>query len=270
MRLPAVKDWFGRPAHPPVAAPAAVRSVARTHLGLVRSVNEDRLFDRPDRGLWAVADGMGGHEGGDIAATTAVRALERVANRPGRIAIDDVEQALDDANLHIFEDFGRKGSSGSTVAGLLIGDGKATVFWIGDSRVYRYRGDRLELLTHDHSLVQDLVDAKVLAPDQARGHPNAHIITRALGVGEAMRLEARSLPLAAGDRFLLCTDGLWGMVPDPAIAALIPGDEAEAAARLTSAALDAGGRDNLALILVDVGESAAHEDYCVRPSPSSR
>ncbi|HEU4961568.1 MAG TPA: protein phosphatase 2C domain-containing protein [Sphingomonas sp.] len=269
MKLSAMKDWFGRPAHPPVAPPA-VRSVARAHLGLVRSVNEDRLLERPDRGLWAVADGMGGHEGGDIAATTAVRALERTANRPGRIGIGDVEQALNTANLHIFEHFGRKGSSGSTVAGLMIGDDVATVFWIGDSRVYRYRGDRLELLTHDHSLVQDLVDAKVLTPDQARRHPNAHVITRALGAGETMRLDVKSLPLMAGDRFLLCTDGLWGMISDTAIAALIPGDEAEAAAHLTSAALDAGGRDNLALILVDVGERDAREAYRVRPSPSSR
>ena len=249
MKLSTMKDWFVTPSAVRTA-PTGFRSAAKTHIGLVRSVNEDRLLDRPDCGLWAVADGMGGHQGGDVAATLAVRALDDMANA-GKLTADDVASALADVNRRIIEQFSGNGSSGCTVAGILAGAGGATVFWIGDSRVYRYRAGTLDLLTHDHSLVQEFVDAKVLTPDQARRHPQANVVTRALGASSVAQLDFVKIEMLPGDRFLICTDGLWGVIADLPLAAAIFGEANAIVERLTEAALQAGGVDNMAMILID-------------------
>ncbi|MBR0553320.1 PP2C family protein-serine/threonine phosphatase [Stakelama marina] len=227
------------------------RSAATTHVGLVRQINEDRLLDYPDAGIWAVADGMGGHRGGGSAAATAIRELETLAAAPARLTRERVRDALDRANSAIRQATGDGEISGCTIAGVFAGEGKAHIFWAGDSRVYRWRGGRLDCMTHDHSLVQEWVDAGALTADQARGHPRSNVITRALGTADQVEIDFRSEDWCTGDRFLVCSDGVWGMIEEPAIAETLSLPLESVAPALCGAALDGGGRDNLALIVID-------------------
>lgn len=253
MTLFAAKEWFGgKQRYDSAVAPISTyRSAAKTHIGLIRSVNEDRLLDRPDIGLWSVADGMGGHDGGDVAATLAIRALESYANSTSLLTIAGIESALAEANEQIRSGTKSARISGCTIAGLFVCDNAFTAFWMGDSRVYRFRRGEIELLTHDHSVVQELVDAKLLTSAQANTHPNANVVTRALGVCKDVRPDVVTGGVERDDRFLLCTDGLWGMLGRDVLANHMTLSPDRAAADLTATALDAGGRDNLALIVVD-------------------
>jgi serine/threonine protein phosphatase PrpC len=141
---------------------------------------------------------------------------------------------------------------GTTVAGLLIDDAGFTAFWIGDSRVYRLRDGTLEQITRDHSLVQEMVDSGVLTPDQAVHHPNANIITRAIGIDVWTRPAMVSGEVLAGDTFLICSDGLSGMVGAEEIARLLAAAPAPAMDALIAAALDGGGTDNVTVIVIAV------------------
>lgn len=229
------------------AGRTAIRSCARTHMGRVRAVNEDRLLDMPERGLWAVADGMGGHSAGDVAAALVVAELE------GRMAASDgdVLAALDSANRRIRDRGGAGGMvSGSTVAALRIDGDRFSLFWAGDSRVYRFRDGALERLSHDHSLVQALVDAGTISAESARRHPQANVITRALGTAEHIEIETAAGRLMPGDVFLLCSDGLSGSIDDADIATQLALPIEIAADLLLSLALAAGGPDNISLVLV--------------------
>ena len=226
-------------------------SIARTHVGKVRLLNEDRYLDAPERGLWAVADGMGGHDAGDVAATMTIRALAALGEDGMPVDLGAIGGALQAVNGGIRSHMRERGQRGGcTVAGLWLNDGRAHIFWAGDSRVYRFRGDRLERLTHDHSLVQQLLDAGALNADQAARHPQANVITRALGVDDVVDVELCSVELGSGDRFLLCSDGITGELSDGQIAAYMSGRSDEVMNAIMSAALDAGGRDNLTLIMV--------------------
>lgn len=223
-----------------------IRSAARTHVGRVRAVNEDRMLDLPERGLWAVADGMGGHAAGGAAATDAVRALCTLAAQdvPG---VDAVDQALAQAHAAIRA---AGDDRGTTIAGLLLDGTRFTAFWIGDSRVYRLRERSLEQLSHDHSLVQELVDSGTLTPAQAARHPHANVITRAIGIDAWSPCEAVGGEAQRRDRFLICSDGLSSLVDAGMIAAALAGDPIAAADGLVSAALDAGGTDNVTAIVI--------------------
>jgi serine/threonine protein phosphatase PrpC len=233
------------------APPPGLNSVALTHVGRVRRVNEDRVLDCPERGLWAVADGMGGHSAGDVAATIVVRALAGLTSAAAPISADTIEAALQQANRAIGATDTGSGVSGSTIAGLHIDRDTFHVFWAGDSRVYRYRDGVLTQLSHDHSLVQELVDAQALPAESAASHPRANVITRALGVGPVVELECRTGTLQHGDRFLLCSDGLSGQLSDASMSDLLTSPIDEAARALVEAALAAGGHDNLSVVLVD-------------------
>ncbi len=229
------------------------RSVARTHVGAIRVVNEDRLFNAANDGLWAIADGMGGHANGDVAAEITVGALARLVGQALPICLGSIAGALDEANglvLDLTPDRHRK--SGSTVAGLLIDGTDAVVFWAGDSRVYRSRDGRLDLLTHDHRVVQDLIDAGTLSPEQARRHPNASVISRAVGGGPTLDLASCTDAARAGDIYLLCSDGLSDLVDPEAIATIIGEDDGVAADALVALALATGGTDNISLIIVSL------------------
>ncbi|MBV9842513.1 MAG: serine/threonine-protein phosphatase [Sphingomonadaceae bacterium] len=228
-----------------------IRSCARTHAGRVRAINEDRLLDRPERGLWAVADGMGGHSAGDVAASIVIRALADVAGGEQAISCDAVLDALRDANAAIHAR-SSDAVSGSTVAALHIERSRFTLFWAGDSRVYRLGEHGLERLSRDHSVVQALVDSGAIAPEQARHHPQANVITRALGTGDAVDIEVAAGTVSPGDVFLLCSDGLSGFVPDDMIALHLTLPIEIAADALLSDALAAGGADNITLVLVAI------------------
>lgn len=229
-------------------------SVARTHVGRVRSHNEDSVVDRPAAGLWAVADGMGGHSRGEVASgriREAIEALGPVAAAGLDATLAAARAAVGRAHDRLLHE-GRGVVSGSTVAVLLSDGDRCAWAWAGDSRIYRRRGGSLERLTRDHSLVEELVAVGAVAPEDASRHPLANRITRAVGVGERVELEEATGELAAGDRYLLSSDGLHGVLAHRVLNDLAGLPDLEAAAdALLQAALDAGAPDNVSLVLVE-------------------
>jgi protein phosphatase len=226
-----------------------------TSAGRVRQVNEDSVLAMPP--VFAVADGMGGHGAGDVASRLAIESLRACVNlRP--LFVDAVLAALEEANRIIIEQ-DEADRMGTTVTGMAVLEaedgGRLMIFNVGDSRVYRLSGGRLEQVTTDHSEVQELMEAGVIDREQARVHPRRNIITRALGSDSVLRAEHWLLPVIAGDRYLLCSDGLYGELPDDVILPLLAvGDAEQAAGRLVAAANDAGGRDNVTVIVIDVDQ----------------
>ncbi len=231
-------------------ASLAFHSVSRSHVGRVRKVNEDRVLDRSDRALWAVADGMGGYRGGDIAADLTIAALRSLADAPARITGAAILAALDRANAEILargEEAG--GVIGSTIVVLHIADGEAQIFWAGDSRAYRLQSGAWQQLTSDHSLVQQLLDQGLIDRAQAARHPQGHVITRALGVEGAVEVETVSFVPDAGEVLLLCSDGL-----SRSLAVETPSEldsiDASAADRILARALENDGSDNISFVIV--------------------
>jgi serine/threonine protein phosphatase PrpC len=226
------------------AKAGVIQSVARTHVGLVRMINEDRVLDRPERNLWAVADGMGGHYSGDVAAQMTIDGLDTL-ERPD---VQQILRAIEAANSAIFAKFGsEERRSGTTLVAAHIVDHRLDLFWAGDSRAYRIRGKTMQLLTRDHSVVQQMVDAGALSPDAAIRHPKSNVITRALGVEPDIVIDRVTLPILRGDRIMLCSDGISRSLGDtlptaPSIAAL--------AQQLLDSALSRDGSDNASLIII--------------------
>lgn len=241
-------------AHAQVSAAAlSFRSEARTHAGRVRAINEDRFLDRSDKQLWAVADGMGGHQSGELASGLIVEALDALSDvGSGYTRLAGIRQALQRVNLTLINQAGGTGGPiGSTVVTLVIHGSHFACVWAGDSRAYRCRNGDLIRLTTDHSLVQALQDAGALRPEDARTHPKAHVITRAVGHVDPLALDVVTGDVEAGDIFLLCSDGLSGLIDDQEIADILVATAPGAAAdRLLELALDRGGRDNVTLVLV--------------------
>lgn len=226
---------------------------AATSVGRVRRVNEDSFLVAPP--LFAVADGMGGHGSGDLASTLAVQVLARCAElRP--LFAEAVLTALEEANRAIIEQDvpTRMGTTVTGLAGLeAAGGDHLMVFNVGDSRVYRMTADSLEQLTVDHSEVQELVHAGVITREQARTHPRRNVVTRALGGDPVLLADHWVLPATGGDRFLLCSDGLFTELTDDVIVPLLgAGHPQRAAETLVLAANDAGGHDNITVVVVDI------------------
>ncbi len=235
-----------------------VRSVACSHVGLVRKHNEDSFLDRPDIGLWVVADGMGGMSAGDVASRAIVASLNEIGIMPdGATLMQEVRTRLVEVNTALRTLAARRGPDvtiGSTVAGLMLRSGHFACFWVGDSRVYRFRAGELDRLTRDHSLVQDMVDAGLLNPADAESHPNASVIQRAVGVAEQLDIDGVHAPVEPGDVFLLCSDGLTRMVNDEELEAQLgigPIDTVSQA--LLALVLKRGAKDNVTILLVDAG-----------------
>ncbi len=236
---------------PPVAAlDDAFRSASRTHVGRVRTVNEDRLLDRPDRGLWAVADGMGGHSAGAAAAAAIVDALETLLDTQSPIDEEAVRAVLARANRAIHDGTrGTAATSGATVVVVSLDGMMATICWAGDSRAYRIRSGSAEPLTRDHSVVQEMVDAGVLTEAEAERHPQANVVTRALGVAPTIAVDSVTTMLEPGDRLLLCSDGVSRSINGRDF--LTMPDEVDAMAdRLLANALQRDGSDNATVIVV--------------------
>jgi serine/threonine protein phosphatase PrpC len=210
------------------------------------------MLVREDCGLWVVADGMGGHEAGDVASSKVTEALGRLPVPDGLdTLVDDAVVALKQVNHELIELAGSEERSiGTTVVGLAIGDGEFRCFWAGDSRAYRIRDDQIVQLTRDHSMVQDLVDAGMLRPDEAVGHPNSNIITRAVGVAHDLRVDTVAGDVRPGDQFLLASDGLTRVVDDQELVAqLTSATPAAAAEKLIETVLSRGAPDNVSLII---------------------
>lgn len=235
--------------------PFIVTSAGRTDVGTVREVNEDNYIIRANLCLWAVADGMGGHARGDYASQTVVDFLGHV--RPWshpRQLMHDVVARLEDANTNLQAAAAADGSAaiGSTAICLLALDTQGLVVWAGDSRAYRVRHGQIEQLSKDHSVVEDLVDAGVLAREDAEDHPHAHVLTRAIGATAALELDFETFQIAAGDTFILCSDGLTRMVTDAEIRDVMNAEPDLNAACdwLINLALERGASDNVTVVTV--------------------
>jgi PPM family protein phosphatase len=241
---------------------------AATSVGRVRQVNEDSYLAVPP--LFVVADGMGGHGAGDLASRIAIEEMSACAAlRP--LFAEAVLTALEHANRHIIERdaANRMGTTATGLAALETGGGsgdRLMVFNIGDSRVYRLAGDRFEQLTVDHSEVQELVLAGVITREQARTHPRRNVVTRALGSDSGLLPDHWLLPAVVGDRYLICSDGLFGELPDEVIRPLLgAGSPQQAAQALVAAANEAGGRDNVTAVVVDVDSNDNSADEATLP-----
>ena len=233
-----------------------------TDRGRVREVNEDALLAYPP--VFLVADGMGGHDAGDLASRIAVEEFAQLAGQPSASS-DDVHACFARTSTRIRTEFTRGRRGGTTVSGIAVTEHDGGWYWlvfnVGDSRVYRWSASHLEQVSVDHSVVQELLDAGELAPADARRHPERHVLTRALGTGEPPEPDYWLLPAGVEDRLLICTDGLTRELADEEIADVLAtvDDPQEAAARLVQDALERGGRDNVSAVVVDVASATAPE-----------
>jgi protein phosphatase len=233
---------------------AAFQTGGATHQGHVRQNNEDGFVVAPDSGLWAVSDGMGGHEAGAFASAAIVEALYGVAPATSAAALlADCDEKLEQANRRIYEFSRDRGGAtvGATVAILLAFGGSYACLWCGDSRVYLIRDGAIRQLSCDHTEVQELVDRGVLTPEEAKNWPNRNILTRAIGVGETPETDMNEGSLQSGDVFVICSDGLTGHVNDEEILKIAARRPAESGCQdLIELALSRGGKDNVTAVIV--------------------
>ena len=234
------------------------RSAAVSSKGNVRSHNEDSILDAPGAGLWVVADGMGGHNAGDVASRMIVEGLAGVARRsPPSALLDEVEDRLREVNVNLFRSSLESGTgmSGSTVAALLAFERHCVAIWAGDSRVYRSRDGSFVQLTRDHSEVQELLDGGVLTAQNAGEHAASNVITRAVGGSQELFLDLELRELRNNDRFLLCSDGLYRELPEADMAHHLSGNDPEGACRaLLKQALAGTCSDNVSAIVVQFSQ----------------
>jgi serine/threonine protein phosphatase PrpC len=237
---------------------------AASAVGRVRAINQDDFGAGDD--LFVLADGMGGHRGGEVASAEAVAGVLGSFDERTRAGL---ARAVDRANQAVF---GRAAGDvdlfgmGTTLCALALarseGGDVLAVANVGDSRVYRYGDGRLTQVSDDHSLVADLVRAGDLTEEEAARHPQRNILTRALGIESALSVDTWELPIQADDRYLLCSDGLFNEIDDDRIAALLAGhDNPElTAATLVRAAVEAGGHDNVTALVVDIDAAPSAQE----------
>lgn len=231
-----------------------------SHTGKVRTANEDNFLLRPEYGLWAVADGMGGHENGALASATVVAALEAVGTADSAAALlAMLEQGVLSANETLREEILRRGATmGATLVVLLVHQRHFACLWSGDSRIYLVRGGRITQVSRDHTEVQEMVDRGVLTPDEAKQSPRRHVITHAIGVHERPELDLENGEIADGDTFLLCSDGLTEHVTDAEmLQAIAAGGAQEACDALLALTLQRGARDNVTIVIVRYRQGAS-------------
>lgn len=242
---------------PPALSLPRLCSASVSHVGKVRKVNEDACLDRPDLRLWAVADGVGGHEAGDEASRSVIDGLQQ-APQGGELQerVNALRDVLVLANRHLWHAGHRPErpvTSASTVVALLTGVDECSWLWAGDSRLYRLRDGQLMQCTRDHSVIQDLLERGELEAAEASSHPQANVITRAVGAAADLQLESRFADLRPGDRFLLCSDGVHGCVTSDVIQSALQGDTPRAVVdTLLGAVLAGEARDNCTAVAVFV------------------
>lgn len=251
---------------------------ARSDVGMIRSGNEDNFFADAKRGLFIVADGMGGHAAGEVASEMAVQILSREL---GNSTLTDagirekVATSLKTANRAIYErtiaEVDKQGM-GTTASVLMLGDGKYLIGQVGDSRVYLLRDGALKQITKDHSYVQEQVDAGYLTPEQARYHPYSNVITRCVGAGEAVEPDTYIGDVKLGDLYLVASDGLTGMVDDRRLQQLLlaRSSSQRIVEALISEANGRGGLDNITAIVIRISDESLDEDTPTRTIPAVR
>lgn len=228
------------------------RSAATTSKGNVRAHNEDSILDLPAAGLWVVADGMGGHNAGDVASRMIVESLASMERNSSPSAmLDDLEDRLVQVNHRLYTDsvVNDTGMSGSTIVALLAFERHCISVWAGDSRVYRRRGTTFEQITRDHSEIQDMLDGGVIA---APGSISSNVITRAVGGAQELHLDLELRELRHQDRYLLCSDGLYRELCDEDMSHHLADNDPEGACKaLMKQALAGTCRDNVSAIVVE-------------------
>lgn len=231
----------------------------RTDTGLVRKQNEDAAWFDQQKGIFAVADGMGGHLAGEVASRMAIEAVQKMAQEEDAPSIAALKKTVEDVHAAIFAHAQANpacAGMGTTLSMLWCAQGHVYIAHVGDSRIYRLRGGELDQITQDHSLVEELVRAGLITREQARTHSRRNIITRALGTQGENTPDLLVTDLCDGDLFLLCTDGLNSMISDEMIKETLRSlPIGQAADALIASALEAGGRDNVTLILFAVKEA---------------
>ena len=259
---------------------AALDMAKATHTGMVRSHNEDSIAIEPEIGLAILADGMGGYNAGEVASGIAtalianetrqvlthlsVRAVE--GSGSGLVATRLLREVIERANHSIYQSSNTQpqyAGMGTTLVTALFCDNTLTVAHIGDSRCYRFRGGRLEQITRDHSLLQEQIDSGLLTREAAKRSQNKNLVTRALGIEPEVEAEIHTYDALAGDLYLICSDGLNDMVEDEDIELTLGALGTNlplAAEQLVQMANDAGGRDNVSVILIRVKKDFPAQD----------
>ena len=225
-------------------------------VGTVREVNEDSVLSIPEKNIWVVADGMGGYEAGNVASRMVVEALDRIPKSQAPLSdlVDTVEDELIAVNQRILDYSSQQLEGrmlGSTVVSLVIKGRVGICLWAGDSRLYRFRNKQLEQLSRDHSEVEEQVQQGLLTAEEARHHPEANVITRAIGASDEVIIDINAFSTQVGDVFLLCSDGLYNKVSEDNISfALLTLPINEVVGHLIQTALNNGADDNVSVILV--------------------
>jgi protein phosphatase len=240
---------------------------ASTDVGLRRSDNEDRFGLVPELGLYLVADGMGGHSGGEVASQLAVEAaMEAVrALEGGTVSLTEkLRQAVEVANRRIHSTAQARrelAGMGTTLVAMLATSQRVALAHVGDSRAYLVRSERIRCLTDDHSLVGELLRRQEIDEDTAREHPHRHVLTRAIGVRRSVQPDLAELTPVPGDLFVMCSDGLTTHVRDEEIAGVVSSasDPQEACDALVECANDRGGEDNITVVVISYDKDSEAE-----------
>lgn len=247
----------------------AWRSAGLSRRGPRREINEDAFLDASERGLWVVADGMGGHAAGDLASDGICRELGALKLNPTiNECIARIESTLRRVNTSLRNEARSRGPDvliGSTFVGVLIRGRHAVCLWSGDSRAYLARGASLFQLTRDHKLVEDMVcSGEICAADMAH-HPHRHIVTRAIGAEDSVHIDLNHVTLTTGDRLLLCTDGLSDVLDPDFIAATMHADPGECVMRLLDAGDARGRKDDATAVAITITGETAVDDRVTAP-----
>ncbi|RVQ66953.1 serine/threonine-protein phosphatase [Croceicoccus ponticola] len=232
-------------------------SACQTNVGLRRKANEDNYLDRSNDGIWIVADGMGGHDAGEVASAMIIEAMRGISagpdpKRTAQAAMDAI-QAVQVELVELARDGVKPRTIGSTVVGLVIASGQYVCFWVGDSRILLVRDGAITRLTRDHSLVQDLIDAGLLAPADAEAHPDSNVITRAVGADKELVIDSASGTVKQGDLFLLASDGVTKVMAEEEMLQLLSTRNAKQATSIMGEMiLERGAPDNFTSIVVRI------------------
>ena len=244
-----------------MTSPFVFRTAWVSDVGRVRELNEDSVLTKPEIGLWAVADGMGGYGGGDIASRAVIEALRTLApTHSAALLLDAFEQKIVRVNsdLRAFALAREADVVGTTLAALLVHGGHFACVWCGDSRVYLRRDSVLWQISRDHSEAQELIDRGLLDEESARTFPRRNVVTRALGATDQAELDLVDGRIYSGDKFLLCSDGLTVHVAKDEIAAMLSADNPQSAVdALLDLTISRGASDNISIVVVDCEGLAA-------------
>ena len=236
-------------------------SACATDTGKVRKVNEDACLDLPELGLWVVADGMGGHEAGDVASRMIVESCQQISEpHDFNNFISEAQRRLLEVNRRLREMATQQYSNatiGSTVVALLAYGKQCACLWVGDSRIYRLRNNKLEQMTRDHSMIEEYIHEGRMSPEEASESSIANVLTRAVGAQDELEIDLKIEELQDGDTFLLCSDGLYREVHDDVITQLMTrGDDCNTITNnLLEHALNNGARDNVTVSVVQIKDA---------------